>query len=253
MSTKGLVWTALGAAAAIAWISHRDRKPQSRAPKPVSTPSPFVKGSFCSQLADPTTVGHWLTTTVAKAALPRLDAFNVPEDAHDVARKAIATLIDELYAITVPECPTVQTEAAGQVWKWLWCDVVAQLVMRGKIDDELDDILRLCVDPNFDPRVHLEDGPMGDSSKPPSSSSALPLPKSGLASPSPLPAPTWMKSTRSRSSRPTVSVRSIPRPRRFGDLVRAMAASHRRPPVKAGRRSKSSRASFRGVGRRRGG
>lgn len=225
MKTEGLLLAALGVTVTYAWMSRRERKPKANSTT-ASPPSPFVAGSSCTEIAEPVAIERWLTTKVAPMVGPRLDAFAVPLHQHEAAREAIVRLVDEVFAATVPECPVVQTAAAQQVWKWLWCDVVAQLVVRDKLDEELDDVLGLCVDPGFDPRAPKE-SPV-ESSKPPPKPRPWPMP--------PIPMPSV---GRAKGARP---VRRIVRPRRFGDLLRAMAAEYRASLARAVRRPVKPRA-----------
>ena len=157
--TEGLMVVGVGAVTAVALLSlrkgKRRRKPSAATPVPPA--SPFVPGSHCTVLADAAATDRWLKTKVVPEVLPRLEAFAVPHHLHQEARRAVRQLVDAVFGATVPECPVVQTRAARQVWKALWCDVVAQLVVHGKLDEELDDVLRLCLDPSFDPWVDTQD------------------------------------------------------------------------------------------------
>ncbi|MEX1365607.1 MAG: hypothetical protein AB1Z98_20940 [Nannocystaceae bacterium] len=89
--------------------------------------------------------------------LPTLDAYAVPPSEHAAARAAVTRIVDETFRKTAPECQAVETEAARQIWKGMWCDAVVQLVLRHKLDEEIDDVLRLCIDPSFDPRAERDE------------------------------------------------------------------------------------------------
>ncbi|MEX1361911.1 MAG: hypothetical protein AB1Z98_02230 [Nannocystaceae bacterium] len=88
---------------------------------------------------------------VAPRALPRIDAYAVPPHEHQRARDAVGRMVEQVYRETVTECAAAETTLSREIWKWLWCEIVAQLVLLGKVDEELDDVLRLCIDPSFHP------------------------------------------------------------------------------------------------------
>ena len=133
-----------------AWKLRRAKKPSSGT-KPNTRPSPFAPGSGCTQVADADSVDRWLAQVVAPRALPRIEAFAVPPHEHQRARDAVARMVEQVYRETVTECRASETTLSREIWKWLWCEIVAQLVLAGKVDEELDDVLRLCGDPSFQP------------------------------------------------------------------------------------------------------
>ena len=145
-----------------AWWALRPAKAKAAAPR--RRPSPFKPGSHCTLLADGAEIRRWIDEVAAPAALPRIEAF--PPSVHeppDEVRLAVLRLVDDLFQRTT-KCGTPSTDAARQIWKGLFCDVMVQLVVRGKVDEELDDVLRVCTDPARDPRLLL----LGqDASEPP--------------------------------------------------------------------------------------
>ncbi|MCA9652538.1 MAG: hypothetical protein KC501_21660 [Myxococcales bacterium] len=74
----------------------------------------------------------------------------MPEAEPAAVRDAIVLLVRDVFRQTT-DCLAPDTTASRQVWKWLWCDVVVQLVQLRKVDEELDDVLRACADPSFNP------------------------------------------------------------------------------------------------------
>ncbi|MEM7160250.1 MAG: hypothetical protein AAF799_45855 [Myxococcota bacterium] len=69
----------------------------------------------------------------------------------DGTMETLRLLADEVFVETTGHCSSAQTDAAKQVRRWLWCEVTIQFIRQAKIDDEEDDIVRLCADPTFDP------------------------------------------------------------------------------------------------------
>lgn len=149
-----------------AWKMRRTKRPNAGA-KPNTRPSPFAPGSGCTVVADATAVDRWLDQVVAPRALPRIEAYAVPPHEHQRARDAIGRLVEVVYRETVPQCAPTETRLSREIWKWLWCEIVAQLVVLGKVDEELDDVLRLCADPSFDPRAPYEPSPRQPPTSPP--------------------------------------------------------------------------------------
>lgn len=182
LSPSGLL-LGLGSLAVYAWT--RRKRPKSGTkpatpPKglPPAPPSPFVSGSACTQLAGPVEVMQWVQQVVQPVMQPRLDAYDVPTDGghHDEARQAIIELVDDVYALTVPECDSQATGAARTVWKALWCEAALALVKAGKLDEEVNNVVRLCFDEGFDPRA-----PKAPTLPPP----PVPMPMDGSPAPEP--------------------------------------------------------------------
>ena len=154
-SNKTMTGSGLIIAAAVGtatWLAFR-RPAKAATKQPPPPPSPFIPGSNCTTLADGPTTLRWLTEVVEPIIRPYLDTYAIPPHKHEVARMAVEQLVDAVFQQTLPECAQVDTYVSRQLWKGLWCEVVAQLVMRGKLDEELDDVLALCLDPTFDPRA----------------------------------------------------------------------------------------------------
>jgi len=123
-------------------------------------------------------VMRWVQEAVEPVLLPRIEAYDVPPTDFKEGRRAIEQIVDEVYAKTVPECSG--TTATRKVWKALWCEVVLALVKAGKIDEELDDVIALCMDDAFDPRVPK---PQIDPPPPKPPLPPFPLPMDGDAGP----------------------------------------------------------------------
>ena len=115
---------------------------------------------------------------------------------NDVVRLTILRLVDTLFLQTTG-CSSADSEAGRLIWKGLFCDVVVQLVVRGLVDEELEDVLRICADPSRDPRAML----LGEDATEP------PLPPEPRLPPVPRPRP------------PTPEPEPRPRPSRFFGLV----------------------------------
>ncbi len=155
MTGSNLLMAAIAGTAA--WLAFRRPAKAATKPKPLPTaPSPFVEDSHCTLLADAMTIQRWVQEIVEPLMRPQLEAYAIPLHEHEAARAAIEQLVDQIFGHVLPKCIGVETSATRLLWKALWCEVVAELVRRGKIDDELDDILRRCLDPAFDPRAPKE-------------------------------------------------------------------------------------------------
>lgn len=159
-----------------AWKLRRPNKPSPGA-KTNTRPSPFAPGSGCTEVADIDTVDRWLKQVVAPRALPRIDAFAVPPHEHQRARDALGRMAEQVYRETVTECQAAETTLSREIWKWLWCEIVAQLVLLGKVDEELDDLLRLCIDPSFHPPGSPSYRPHREPPKPRSPAGTVERPK----------------------------------------------------------------------------
>lgn len=174
--------------------------PQPRPlPKPPS-PSPFLAGSNCTAVATWTEVDKWIREVVGPVLVPRVDAYDVPLHEHEQARRAVEEIVDEVFAKAAPDCMGFATSATRLIWKALWCEVVVQLISRGKLDEEIEDIARLCTDPDFDPRApNLDDAedaaPMPTWPPQPPWHSAVPMPPMGGNDAGP-PPNLWMASSR---------------------------------------------------------
>ena len=145
----------MGSLAAYAWSRRKRAKASVTSGKTLPPPpaSPFVRDSGCSAVADVAEISRLVTEVVEPLVTPRVESFDVPLSEHELARIAVETIVDEVYAKAAPECAGFQTSATRTIWKALWCEVVVQLVKHGKVDEELDDVLMLCADPSFDPRA----------------------------------------------------------------------------------------------------
>ncbi len=177
-TNSGMVLGLLGSVAAYLWLSRRKRR-ASKATALPEAKGPFVAGSQCTELGDETQIERWLVS-VTPSVNRRLDAFVVGDSSHADGRAAIIRLVDEVFAAAVPRCSPLETRASRRLWKLLWCDVVAELIRRGKVDEELDDVLRLCADPSFDPRTFVKDDE-------PVEEAPLPVPEPPLPKPPPMP------------------------------------------------------------------
>lgn len=182
LSPSGIL-LGLGSLAAYAWSRRKRTKASTtaKAPKgPPPPPSPFVPNTGCTVVVDAVEVMRWIREVVEPVLVPRLDAFDVPLDEHELARISVEKIVDDVYARTTSECAGYQTNATRLVWKALWCEVVVQLVKRGKLDEELDDVLALCMEESFDPRApRPEDRPTIEPPVPP----PFPLPMDGVPEP----------------------------------------------------------------------
>lgn len=155
--TPSTLLLSMGSLAAYAW-SRRKRKTSTttggKAPKlPPPPASPFVPGSGCAALAEESEIDRWLAEVVRPLVMPRLDSYDVPRSEHEMARHAVATIVDDVFAKAAPECAGYPTKATRTIWKALWCEVVVELIRRDKLDEEVDDVVALCADPSFDPRA----------------------------------------------------------------------------------------------------
>jgi hypothetical protein len=181
-SPSGLI-LGFGSLAAFWWMRRQQPKSSTTAAPPKNLqpppPSPFVPGSGCTQVAGVVEVMRWVEKVVEPIAKPLLEAYYVALSDHEGARLAVREIVDELYAKTVPECKGYQTSATRKIWKALWCEVVMALVKKGKLDEELDDVLRLCMDDNFDPRAPRE--PRDPSTTPDPPLPPFPMPMDGSA------------------------------------------------------------------------
>lgn len=209
LSPSGLL-LGLGSLAVYAWT--RRKRPKSSTtttstpPKnlPPPPPSPFVLGSACTQVAGPMEAMRWVQEVVQPVMQPRLEGWDVPRDAHEEARQALVELVDDVYALTVPECDSSATKAARTVWKALWCEAAFGLAKAGKLDEELDDLIALCMDEDFDPRAPKApvDPPPPKPPLPP-----FPMPMDGSPAPGPMdgavvepPSNVWTASSRQELS-----------------------------------------------------
>ena len=176
----------LGSLAAYAWSRRRRTKTSvttgQKRPTPLPTPpaSPFVPDSGCTVVASEVEVMRWIREVVEPVLKPLLDAYDVPLHERELARISVEKIVEDVYAKTTQACAGYQTTATRLVWKALWCEVVVQLIGRGKLDEELDDVLALCMDDSFDPRAPRPDErpPMRPPVLPP-----FPLPMDGDALP----------------------------------------------------------------------
>ena len=57
-----------------------------------------------------------------------------------------------------PECFGSNTIAYDDLWKAIFCEVVLALVLLGKLDEEPEDVIRMCGDPTFNPRKSFGKG-----------------------------------------------------------------------------------------------
>ena len=161
LSPSGLLIAAVGSVTAYALFGRkRSRSSTSKGSgsskkplPPPPPPSPFAPGSQCSEIRGGPELDRWVEEVVAPLVLPRIAAYDVPPHEHEQARQAIVEIVDEVFAKSVPECKGFPTSAARLVWKTMWCDVALALSRAGKLDEEEDDLLALCADPSFDPRV----------------------------------------------------------------------------------------------------
>lgn len=212
LSPSGLL-LGLGSLAVYAWTKRKRPKSSSSGtttapPKnlPPPPPSPFVPGSSCTQTAGVVEVMKWVQEVVQPVLQSQIEAYDVPTDAehHDEARQALIEITDDVYAMTVPECGSHQTSATRKVWKALWCEAAFALVNAGKLDEELDDLIALCMDESFDPRAPKPpvEPPLPKPPLPP-----FPMPMDGSAAPGPMdgaiagpPANVWVASSRKELS-----------------------------------------------------
>lgn len=147
------LWMAVAAGGAAWWALRRKKTNTVAAPK--SEPSPFVPGSHCTLLANEEEIRRWIDEVAAPAALGRIEALGpMQHEPNDVVRLTILRLVDTLFLQTTG-CSSADSEAGRLIWKGLFCDVVVQLVVRGLVDEELEDVLRICADPSRDPRAML--------------------------------------------------------------------------------------------------
>lgn len=179
-TSSGMVLGLLSSVAAYAWFSRRKRSPGKAAALPEAK-GPFVAGSQCTELGDEAQIERWLVS-VTPDVDRKVDAFGVDHSSHADARDAIVQLVDDVFTSSVPGCSPLKIRAARRLWKLLWCDVVAELIRRGKVDEELDDVLRLCADPTFDPRTFVKDDE-------PTEEPPIPIPEPALPIPMPPPMP----------------------------------------------------------------
>ena len=129
----------------------RGKRAADRVVKP--RPSPFVPGSHCTELAHSEQIDRWIAEQVEPLATKAIDDFDLAEDSpYEEILQELVRIVDGIFAATFPECGSTETEAARSLWKLLWCELVLGLVRRGKLDEEEEDVLVLCVDPTFDPR-----------------------------------------------------------------------------------------------------
>jgi hypothetical protein len=152
---------------------------------PVAPSSPLV-GPGCSTLASQTVLDAWMLSVVRPMLEPLLDAFAVPPENFAASRAAVNALAAQVFAATVPGCTTTGSAATRTVYKLIWCAVVRGLVVRGKVDEELDDVESLCSDPAFDPLSPF-DGPGGEEPEQPSVSDAALALYDQLIRPNPTP------------------------------------------------------------------
>jgi hypothetical protein len=156
--TPSTLLLSMGSLAAYAWSRRKRSKAgtttSGKAPKlPPPPASPFVPDSGCAVLAEEPAIERWLEEVVAPLVMPRLDSYDVPKFEHEMARHAVEKIVDDVLAKATPECAGYQTKTTRTIWKALWCEVVVELIRRGKLDEEVDDVVALCADPSFDPRA----------------------------------------------------------------------------------------------------
>lgn len=178
-SPSGLL-LGVGSLAAFVWM-RRKRTKSSKTAAPSKTlppppPSPFAPGSGCTEVAGVVEMVRWVKEVVEPIAGPLLEAYDVERSDHEGARRALEQIVDQIYAKAAPGCPSDQTTATRKIWKALWCEVAVALIKQGKLDEELDDLVGLCVDVSFDPRAPLEPDAATPTRKPPKPPGAHPLP-----------------------------------------------------------------------------
>lgn len=156
--TPSTLLLSMGSLAAYAWSRRKRTKAgtttSGKAPKlPPPPASPFAPDSGCAVLADEAAIDRWIEEVVRPLVMPRLASYDVPRSEHEMARHAVETIVDDVLAKAAPDCAGYQTKAMRTIWKALWCEVVVELIRRGKLDEEVDDVVALCADPTFDPRA----------------------------------------------------------------------------------------------------
>lgn len=152
ISSPSTMLLGLGSLAAYAWTRRKRAKASTTRPKPPPA-SPFVPDSGCTALASEVEVMRWIKEVVEPVLMPRIESYDVPLTEHGLARLAIEQIVDDVYAKTATQCAGYQTSATRLVWKALWCEVVGLLIKRGLVDEEIEDLVALCMDPAFDPRA----------------------------------------------------------------------------------------------------
>jgi len=184
-TNSGVVLGLLGSVTAYVWLSRRKRSPSKAAALPEAK-GPFVAGPQCTELGDEAQIERWLVSVTSEVDR-KLDAFGVDHSSHADARDTLVQLVDDVFTNSVPGCSPLKTRATRRLWKLLWCDIVAELIRRGKVDEELDDVLRLCADPSFDPRTFVKDDEPTEELPLPIPEPPLPIPMSPPMPPIPEP------------------------------------------------------------------
>ena len=160
-----------------------------------SPTSPFLPGS-CMLLAEDDIIGRWVDEVAGPIIEPWIDEYDVDPDDHETSRQAVMSMAEEALAATLPEpCRSEDNPATRRIRVLLLCEIVVALVLAGKLDEELEDALAMCNDPDFDPWAN---GFGGDSAKH-NPVRPLPPPAPIPGVPQPTPSAPWLHATDLRS------------------------------------------------------
>lgn len=128
--------------------------PTPEAPGEFTTPlptSPFLPGS-CVLLASDEVIARWVEHVAWPTVDPWIDAYDIDPDDHEQTREELLSMAEDAFDATVGEpCRSEDNAATRRIRVLLLCEIIIALVLANKVDEELEDVLRICGNPSFDP------------------------------------------------------------------------------------------------------
>ncbi len=113
---------------------------------------PF-KDSGCTELASAERVQKWFDKVAAKALEAAMKKHPLsPEMGFEEVRATVQKYVDAALATAGASCkPWSKGAERRELYKAVWCMVMTFLTSNFMVDEELGDVLELCMDPSFQP------------------------------------------------------------------------------------------------------